>query len=204
MSRMFTGIVVGKGRVVSIGAGVGAARRIVLDVSALKRRPHRGDSIAVAGTCLTVAGLRGRLAAFDVVGETMRRTTLGALAPGAEVDLEDALRVGDAVGGHEVSGHVDGVGRVTSVEKRKDGTRVRIAVGKDVLATLVPQGFVAVDGASLTVAALSRGAFDVELIPTTLAVTTLARLAKGSRVNVEGDPIGKHVAKWLAARRRRP
>jgi len=199
---MFGGIIEGRGAVVEIREAAGAARRLVVDVSALARVPRVGDSVSVAGVCLTVAAIRGRRAAFDVVGETIRRTTLGDLAVGDEANLEGALRLGDAIGGHQVSGHVDGVGTVRAVEKRRDETWLTIAAPKSVMETLVPKGFVAVDGASLTVAALSRGAFSVALIPTTLEVTTLGRASKGSRVNLEGDALGKHVAKWMAARER--
>jgi len=199
---MFAGIVEGRGRIVEIRSVAGAARRLVIDVSSLARRPRRGESVSVAGVCLTVAAVHGRRAAFDVVGETIRRSTLGGLAAGDEANLEGALRLGDPIGGHQVSGHVDGVGRVRSVETRRDETWLTIAAPKSVMETLVPKGFVAVDGASLTVAALARGAFSVALIPTTLEVTTLGRLVKGSRVNLEGDAMGKHVAKWMADRER--
>jgi riboflavin synthase alpha subunit len=198
---MFGGIVRGTGRVLAVGKRAGAAFRLTIDVSALGRRPPRGASVSVAGTCLTVASSRGRMASFDVVGETVRRTTLGALRPGDEVNLEGALRVGDEVGGHEVSGHVDGVGVVRRVERRRDETRVTIEAPASVRATLVEKGFVAVDGASLTVAAVGRRTFDVSLVPATLEITTLSRLERGARVNLEGDAVGKHVARWLAARR---
>ncbi len=200
---MFGGIIEGTGSIVAVARAAGAGRRLVVEVAALRRRPRRGDSVSVAGVCLTVVGLRGRTAAFDVIGETLRRTTLGDLRVGDRVNLEGALAVGDPIGGHEVSGHVDGVGRARSVEKRRDETWATIAAPKSVTDTLVPKGFVVVDGASLTVAALGRGTFSVALIPTTLAVTTLGRLAAGARVNLEGDAVGKHVAKWLAARGRR-
>jgi riboflavin synthase len=197
---MFGGIVTGIGRVEAVGKAPGAARTLTIDVSCLARRPKRGDSVSVAGTCLTVVALKGRHARFDVVGETIRRTTLGALAAGDAVNLEGALRLGDEIGGHQVSGHVDGVGVVRAVDRRRDETRVTIEAPAAVHDTLVEKGFVAVDGASLTVASVGRGTFDVALIPATLAITTLGRLASGARVNLEGDALGKHVAAWLAAR----
>lgn len=198
---MFGGIVAGTGRVVEIRQIEGAARRLVVDVSVLGRTPRRGDSVCVAGVCLTVAALRGRRASFDVIGETIRRTTLGSLAAGDPVNLEGALRVGDEIGGHQVSGHVDGVGTVAKVEKRADETWVSIRAPREVHDTLVAKGFVAVDGASLTVADLGAATFSVALIPTTLSVTTLGGVRKGSRVNLEGDALGKHVQRWLTARR---
>jgi riboflavin synthase len=194
---MFGGIVAGRGEVYKVGPVPGADRRIVVRIGTLGRMPRRGDSISVSGVCLTVAAVHGKLAAFDVVGETIRRTTLGGLREGDDVNLEGALRVGDEIGGHQVSGHVDGVGVVRKVERRADETWMTIAAPRAVRDTLVEKGFVAVDGASLTVAALGRGTFSVALIPTTLAVTTLGRAAKGTRVNLEGDALGKHVAAWL-------
>jgi riboflavin synthase len=198
---MFGGIVTGRGEVHRVGPVPGADRRIVVRIGALRRGPRRGDSISVSGVCLTVAAVHGKLAAFDVVGETIRRTTLGALRAGDEVNLEAALRVGDEIGGHQVSGHVDGVGVVRKAERRADETWMTIAAPRAVRDTLVEKGFVAVDGASLTVAALGRGTFSVALIPMTLEVTTLGRAARGTRVNLEGDALGKHVAAWLAGRR---
>lgn len=200
---MFGGIVAGRGRVVEVAETAGAARRLVIDVAALGRRPRRGDSVSVAGTCLTVVSAKGRRAVFDVIGETVRRTTLGGLRAGDDVNLEGALRVGDEIGGHQVSGHVDGVGTVRSVERRRDETWVTIAAPREVHETLVPKGFVAVDGASLTVAALGARTFSVGLIPATLEITTFARLVPGARVNLEGDALGKHVRRWLDANARR-
>lgn len=200
---MFGGIVAGTGRVVSISDAQGAARRLLIDVSVLRRRPSRGDSVSVAGACLTVVSIRRARAAFDVIGETIRRTTLGGLVTGDEVNLEGALRVGDEIGGHQVSGHVDGVGTVRTVERRRDETWLTIAAPREVHETLVPKGFVAVDGASLTVAALGDRTFSVGLIPATLEITTLSRLVPGSRVNLEGDALGKHVRRWLTGDARR-
>lgn len=199
---MFGGIVAGRGRVVAVTSVAGAARRLVIDVSVLGRRPRRGASVSVSGVCLTVAATRGRRASFDVVAETIRRTTLGDLAAGDAVNLEGALRLGDEIGGHQVSGHVDGVGTVRRVERRGDETWVTIAAPDAVHGTLVEKGWVAVDGVSLTVAALGAHTFGVALIPTTLEVTTLSRLGTGRRVNLEGDPLGRHFAMWVAGRGR--
>ena len=156
----------------------------------------------MSGTCLTVVSYARGHATFDVVGETVRRTTLGDLRPGDEVNLEASLRVGDEIGGHQVAGHVDGVGVVSAIDRRPDETWMTIRAPREVHATLAPKGWVAVDGASLTVAKLGRGTFSVALIPTTLRVTTLGKAEIGTRVNVEGDPIGRHVKLWLDRRRR--
>lgn len=201
---MFGGIVAGRGRVLAVGTAAGAALRMTVDVRVLGRTPVPGASVAVSGVCLTVVrAARGR-AEFDVVGETVRRTTLGGLRAGDEVNLEGALRVGDEIGGHQVQGHVDGVGAVVGVERRSDETWMTVKAPRAVHDTLVEKGWVTVHGASLTVAALgARSTFSVALIPTTLERTTLGTATVGTRVNLEGDPLGRHVARWLAARKRR-
>lgn len=200
---MYGGIVTGRGTVLATGQAPGAALRLTIDVRVLGRRPAPGASVAVSGVCLTVvACARGR-AVFDVVGETVRRTTLGSLRPGDEVNLEGSLRLGDEIGGHLVSGHVDGVGTVTGIDRRPDETWMTIRAPRQVHETLVEKGFVAVDGASLTVAHLGPGrTFSVALIPTTLRMTTLGAAKLGTKLNLEGDPVGRQVARQLAARRR--
>ncbi len=144
----------------------------------------KGESIAVAGVCLTVARIEGSTAGFDVVAETMRKTTLGALKSGVEVNLERALRAGDRLGGHVVQGHVDGTGEV-----RQAGATLRVRT--PLAAQLVPKGSVAVDGVSLTVVDCTSDEFRIALIPTTRRLTTLGRLKKGARVNVEVDVLLK-------------
>ena len=198
---MFSGIVAGTGRVLEVGSTPGAALRLIVDVRVLRRKLVPGASVAVSGVCLTVVrdpARRPSRAVFDVIGETVRKTTLGALVPGDPVNLEGSLRVGDEIGGHQVQGHVDGVGVVTGVERRADETWMTLRAPRAVYASLVSKGWVAVDGVSLTVAdVLTSNRFAVALIPTTLGVTTLGRAVVGTRVNLEGDPLGKHVAHWL-------
>ncbi|HSE92623.1 MAG TPA: riboflavin synthase, partial [Methylomirabilota bacterium] len=138
---------------------------------------------------------------FDVGPETLARTALGRLAPGDAVNLERPLRLGAALGGHLVLGHVDGAGTVTGVTRVESTARVRIALpGPDLEPYLVPKGSVAVDGVSLTVAALGPSSFEVMLIPHTLEATTLGRLQVGQAVNIETDVIGKYVVRSLAFR----
>lgn len=198
---MFGGIVAGRGKVLSVEEVPGAALRLVVDVSVLGREPRPGDSVSVSGVCLTVVTCDGGRAAFDVIGQTMRYTTLGGLRAGDLVNLEGALRVGDEIGGHQVQGHVDGVGTVRAAEVRGDETWMTIEAPAAVMETLVPQGWVAVDGISLTVAALpDEDTFAVALIPTTLRLTSLGDAQPGTRVNLEGDPLGKHVRRWLESR----
>jgi riboflavin synthase len=138
---------------------------------------------------------------FELGPETLARTALGRLAPGQRVNLERPLRFGGALGGHLVLGHVDTTGTVDAVTRVESTARVRIALGDPALAPLlIPQGSVAVDGVSLTVAALTGTTFEVMLIPHTLAATTLDRLTAGQAVNIETDVIGKYVARSLALR----
>lgn len=178
---MFTGIVRERGRVVSfdgsrlvVAAGTGAAV---------------GDSVSIAGVCLTVVEGGAGTLSFDVVGETLDRTTLGGLEAGGEVNVEPALRAGDALGGHIVQGHVDGVG---AVRGPADGL-TWFDAPPDVLRYCAEKGSVAVDGTSLTVAALDDDGFAVALVPHTLEVTTLGALAAGDHVNIEVDVIAKYV-----------
>jgi riboflavin synthase len=158
-----------------------------------------GSSIAVNGVCLTVVARAAEGLAFEVGPETRERTALGRLPPGAGVNLERPLRFGGALGGHLVLGHVDGVGTVEAVTRVESTVRVRITLpSRDLEPLLIPQGSVAVDGVSLTVAALGDLAFEVMVIPHTLAVTTLGRLEPGQAVNIETDVIGKYLQRSLA------
>ena len=188
---MFTGIVRERGRVASFDGG-----RLVLETSV---QAAVGDSIAVDGVCLTVVAGDEATLAFDVVPETLVRSTLGSLSPGGVVNVEPALRVGDELGGHIVQGHVDGVGRVRGSEPEGDGRRMWIEVPADVLRTCVEKGSITVSGVSLTVAELSEDALAVALVPHTLAATTLGELAPGAEVNLEADVIGKYVDRLLAS-----
>jgi riboflavin synthase len=182
---VFTGLVREVGRVVSMENG---RLRIESSLAAAI-----GDSVSVAGCCLTVVDGDRRTLAFDAVPETLSRTTLGRLAPGAAVNLEPALRAGEPLGGHYVQGHVDGVGRVRSVKSEGDDRRVWLDAPADVLRYCVEKGSVAVDGVSLTVAGLDAAGFGVALVPHTLAATTLGSLAPGDEVNLEADVLAKYV-----------
>ena len=194
---MFTGIVEELGTVRTVERRGDIAR---LEVSARVTREGSdlGASVAVNGVCLTVVATAPDALAFEVGPETLVRTTLGRLAPGDAVNLERPLRFGAALGGHLVLGHVDGIGTVGTVTRVESTSRVRVELAGGALAPLlVPQGSVAVDGVSLTVAALERTAFEVMVIPHTLAVTTLGRLLPGQAVNLEMDVIGKYLQRSL-------
>src|SRR5262245_419279 len=191
---MFTGLIEEVGDVVGVD-GV----RLVATARLCSADAAEGASIAVNGVCLTVVERGHERLGFDLGPETRARTTLGELAPGDRVNLERPLRLGGLVGGHLVQGHVDGVGIVTGMSRDSDTARLRVECQDDTLAALlIPQGSVAVDGVSLTVAALNGRAFEIMLIPHTLGQTTLGYLQAGKRVNLEMDMIGKYVQRFLA------
>ena len=188
---MFTGIVRERGRVVaaeSDGAGV----RLRIEAAETAEAAAPGDSVAVAGCCLTVTSAEGGALEFDAVPETLARTTLGGLEPGAEVNLEPALRAGEPLGGHFVQGHVDGRGRVAALEREGDGARLRLELAPELLRYCVEKGSIALDGVSLTVAALRADGVELALVPFTLEHTTLAGLRPGDEVNVEVDLLAKY------------
>jgi riboflavin synthase len=194
---VFTGIIEELGRVRAIARREGGAR---LEIAAEKvlTEVHVGDSIAVNGCCLTVVEHGGGWWAGDAVIETLDRTALGALEQDEPVNLERPLRLSDHLGGHLVQGHVDAVGRVASRTPLGDGsTRFTFKAPADVLRYVVEKGSVAVDGISLTVAALGDESFDVAVIPHTLVVTTLGHKHDGAPVNLEADLIAKYVERLL-------
>lgn len=195
---MFTGLVQAVGVIRTIEP-TGSGRRLVIDTSAWRHKPAPGESISVAGCCLTVAaeGAPGLLQ-FDVVPETLARTTLGARRPGDSVNLEHAARADTLLGGHIVQGHIDAVGEVDRIDTARGEWRVRIAAEPGVLRLIPPKGSVAVEGVSLTVAATAGAWFEVALIPVTLDATTLRDLTPGAGVNIETDILARTVAHWLS------
>jgi riboflavin synthase len=189
---MFTGLVREVGKVVSFEDG---RLRVESSIAA-----SVGDSVAVDGVCLTVVDGDRRTLAFDTVPETLARTTLGRLAVGAPVNLEPALRAGEALGGHYVQGHVDGVGRIRSIADEGEGKRVWIDAPPGLLRYCVEKGSIAVGGVSLTVAALDDDGFAVALVPHTLEATTLGKAAAGNEVNLETDVLAKYVERLAGLR----
>jgi len=192
---VFTGLIQGLGRIGTIdrtedGARVTIETPLVAELSA-------GDSIAVNGVCLSAAALENGSFAADAMNETLSRTSLGDLAPGTEVNLELPLRAGDRLGGHVVQGHVDGVGRVASVDEDGFARRVRVEAPAGVMRYVIEKGSIAVDGVSLTVAALDERSFTVSLIPDTVQRTNLGRAAVGDGVNLEVDVLAKYVEKLM-------
>ena len=171
--------------------------RLTIEAPATAQGVERGDSIAIDGVCLTVVAADGATLSFDAVPETLARTALGTLDQGSRVNLEPALRAGDALGGHYVQGHVDGVGSVRSVAPEGEGRRVRFEAPAELLKYVVEKGSIAVQGTSLTVAAVDETGFEVALIPHTLQETTLGELVPEQPVNLETDVLAKYVEKLL-------
>jgi riboflavin synthase len=172
---------------------------MVIELSRLDPTGIRiGDSICVQGCCLTATELLGSAFAADVSRETLNLTTLGDLRPGTPVNLEPSLKAGDALGGHLVSGHVDGVATVTSIEGDARSQRLKITVPAELARYIARKGSVALDGVSLTVNEVDGNVFGVNIIPHTQAVTTLGRLTVGSRVNLEIDQVARYVERLLS------
>ena len=193
---MFTGLIREVGDVVSLEGGE-AGVRLVISALETAGQAALGDSVAIDGVCLTVVEIADGRLAFDAVPETLARSSLRTLESGSRVNLEPALRAGDPLGGHYVQGHVDGVGVVRSVDAEGDGRRIWFDAEASELRYVVEKGSIAVQGASLTVAAVDDAGFAVALIPHTLEATTLGELNVGSRVNLEADVLAKYVEKLL-------
>jgi len=193
---MFTGIIEGLGTIVSVAPGQqGQALTIAADFDLT--RTKLGDSIAVDGACLTAVKLEGRRFTVDVSPESLRRTTLGGLRSGSRVNLERALRLGDRLDGHLVSGHVDGIGQVSDRRREGNAIVIRIAVPAELAHYMIEKGSVAVAGASLTINRCDGAGFDVSIIPHTAHLTTIGSCRVGQRVNIETDMIGKYVEKFV-------
>src|SRR5918993_3604483 len=194
---MFTGIIEELGSVRSIEER-GENARMVISARVVTEGTNHGDSISVNGVCLTALDIHPDSFAADVSRETLLRSTLGSLKPGAPVNLERAVTPATRLGGHIVQGHVDGRGQFDGVEDHGESWTIRIAYPKELGRYLVFKGSVAVEGISLTIAALTGEYFEVAIIPKTWEVTNLSQLKPGDDVNIEVDVIGKYVEKLLA------
>ena len=190
---MFTGIVREVGRVEAVEER-GESVRLVVRAPETAAATAVGDSVSLAGVCLTAVEVADATVAFDAVPETLRRSTLGRLGEGGGVNVEPALRAGDPLGGHIVQGHVDGVGRI----RRVDEEGIEVEAPEDVLRYCVEKGSIAVEGVSLTIAALGEGSFTIALIPHTREATTLGSVAEGDEVNLEVDVVAKYVERLAA------
>lgn len=197
---MFTGLIETVGEVVEVRPSPGSARIVVASaLPALEMAD--GESVSIDGACLTVTERRKGRLAFVAVQETLDRTTLGALRPGARVNLERALLASDRLGGHLVQGHVDAVASVARQTSRGDDRRMRVRLVPEIRGYVARKGSVALNGVSLTVSAVDRTTFEVALIPETLARTNLGDVRAGSRVNVEVDLVARYLESLLAERR---
>jgi riboflavin synthase len=196
---MFSGIIQAVGTIADLQRRDGDVRLVVdapafgLETSAL------GDSIAVSGVCLTVVELDATRVAFDVSVETLSRTTLGGLEPGDGVNLEKSLRLGDSLDGHLVSGHVDGIGRVVSIETDARSQRWTFEAPPELMKYIATKGSISVDGTSLTVNEVGATRFGVNLIPHTIAATTFRSKGTGAAVNLEIDLVARYVERLLRA-----
>jgi len=195
---MFTGLVVGRVKVLEVSAS-DRDTHLSLDLGGFAEGVGLGDSLALSGTCCTVAAVAGNTASFVLSEETLRRTWFGDLQAGQELNIEGALRAGDPMGGHVVQGHVDGVGEVVTPVQLTGG-ELWIRVPQDLLRYCVEKGSITVDGVSLTIAGLIDDRIMVAIIPHTAEVTTLGSLPAGSKVNIEVDILAKYVERLLAGR----
>lgn len=190
---MFTGIVEEMGRAIKVDS-----RGLTIAASAVLENVKLGDSIAVNGVCLTVTSFSDKQFAVGLMPETLRRSNLGLLHPGDPVNLERALAVGDRLGGHFVQGHVDGMGTVLSMHREEQAVLVRIEASPDIIRYVVPKGFIAVDGVSLTVVDGDSSSFSVSLVGFTQESIILPQKRPGYRANLEVDILGKYVERFVA------
>lgn len=198
---MFTGIIEGTGIIKSIvkikDTNRSAESRIEIDLGKLTKGLQVGDSVNVNGTCLTTTRIMKNNAYFEVVKETMKRTSLGMLEIGDHVNLERSLRISDRIEGHIVLGHIDGVGEIKGIVKKPSETKIWISANKEIAKFLVSKGSVALDGISFTIVDVWKNKFSIALVPHTLAVTTFKNKLEGDKVNIEIDILSKYVAKFL-------
>ena len=193
---MFTGIIEEIGKIKEIRKGI-KSEVLSIEASKVVSDAEIGDSIAVNGVCLTVTSLTASGFTADVMAETMRRTALGSLQAGSQVNLERAMKMDGRFGGHIVSGHIDGTGTISNIKREDNAVWVTIAADPSILKLIVEKGSIAIDGISLTVAYVDSECFKVSLIPHTAAQTTLLSKRVGAAVNLENDVIGKYVEKLL-------
>jgi riboflavin synthase len=195
---MFTGIIQSKGSIKEIFSSSDGAR-LKINTNALDLSDTKvGDSIAVDGVCLTVTELTESSFTADVSNETLTCTTFSALKQGKNVNLERSLRVNQGIDGHLVSGHVDGIGAVNSIEKDGDSVRIKIEVQGDIIKYIAKKGSICINGVSLTVNSVENNFFDVNIVPHTLSATTLGDLSLQSNVNIEIDQIARYVERLLS------
>ena len=194
---MFTGIIEGTARVLEIGKSRGSrsSMRMGLALGGLSRGMKLGDSLAVNGTCLTVRKLGKGNAEFEMIGETVKRTSLGSLRAGDKVNVERSLRSDGRIEGHFVLGHVDGVGHITAIRKMKNQVDIAIRIPSSLTRYVVEKGSITVEGISLTVVEIKGSGLTISLIPHTMEITNMSYKAVGDKVNIEADILAKYIAK---------
>jgi len=193
---MFTGIIEHLGKLKQVSLQADSAV-IVVDIGPLIDGVVPGDSVAINGACLTVTQIKGSEVYFDVSGETLSKTTIGKLAVSDHVNIERSLKIGDKLGGHFVTGHVDCVGVINKIESKTGQSTVWFSVSNEITNSMIKKGSVAIDGISLTIVDLKENLFSVALIPFTLDATTLGSKKAGQKVNIETDMLGKWVKRIL-------
>lgn len=200
---MFTGLIERTGKVLALTSSVQSITRLELDVGP-GFETALGDSVAVNGTCLTVTSNEGSQLAFDLNAETIRLTSFSALRVGSEVNLERAMRIGDRLGGHLVSGHVDGLGTIAKIDKTPQGWDLHVRLPRHLARYVIAKGSICLDGVSLTVNTVTDDAagtmITLMLIPTTISVTAFKGAAEGQPLNAEVDQIGKYIERLLGPR----
>lgn len=193
---MFTGLIESVGTIRSM-QNQGSHAVIAVELGSLTDKMQLGDSVAINGVCLTVTRLTHTIGSFDVSEETLKKSNIGSLRPNDKVNMERALQLGDRLGGHMVQGHVDGLGKVTSIQPSQDFIRIGVSASDSLLVQIVPKGSIAVNGISLTVAERTPNGFSVAIIPETAKTTTLSLAKVGDTVNLETDIIVKSVQQYI-------
>jgi len=196
---VFTGLIEELGRTLNVERR-GDFQRLEIGADKVLSDSRVGDSVSINGACQTIVDLRSRSLWVESVAETLRLTTLGELRPGDQVNLERALRSGDRLGGHLVLGHIDGVGAVRRMDRRAEGSLLEVVPPEELMPYIAAKGSIAIDGISLTVAALGDASFTIAIIPHTLQHTTLAAVRVGDRTNLEVDVLARYVERQLEAR----
>jgi len=196
---LFTGLVTEIGTVQSTSR-TSSGQRLVVRAPGTASETALGDSVDINGACQTVMNISGDTFSVDTIPETLKKTTLGELKVGSRVNLEQAVKASDRLGGHIISGHIDCVGTVVRARKLPTVIELKVSFPSEFTDLIVPQGSVALDGVSLTVAALNQNEFTVAIIPTTWEMTTLSDLKSGSRINLEFDIMGKYIVNYLRRR----
>jgi len=197
---MFSGIVEGVARVVTIADQPGG-KLLTVDLGSIAEGVAAGDSISVDGVCLTVVKLQGENCLFDVVAETIRKTTVGNFKAGKLVNIERSIRMGDRLDGHLVQGHIQGTGQLVERQDNKEGFLLKFKPERDLMKYIAPLGSVAVNGVSLTVAGVDDDSFAVALIPTTLKLTNMGQIAVGNNVNIETDMMARQMVHWAQSQK---